>query len=644
MQAVDPSTTIDVPTMEGKRNDLALVALLGAVAVLILCYWYFSKLKSKNQERHAVCSLTEKERRTLAAKRLMNLEHNLKEDDVLPSKKHSEDLKKRNPRQRVVSEKIAVSSSGGSITAKKEKMKCAQQLNEAETVRQPITGVAANPHENVPAQVRPSELVHKTTSSPTEQRPVSITPSKRNARCLVEQLMESENDQEAIQVVVSSQRQGDHTVGELVPLEASPSAETRTVSWDNKESEISSNESIQDPPPQNMKPKRKKILLSPPQVICEALSHVFKCRVTAEPKGDAGTWGGEGWIKRRSEYPNAITITLPLYKLRPPSMENEWTALCVAFPKVLDSSSLSPKLLQNNIRKVIVCHSRANDMARKGFTLVMKGDEGGSEIRSCMEALSHWLAKQVAFLIRPEEEAARSAIHDEDEVSDLFRNDYNTDETQNSGSCHTGPFESIFDLLEETECVVTGEFMEDLFCVYTEKSTLDDQHLPQVFLSQILSRLVTAKQSNSFSSPTLTNRIMAISNLLTMSSSVGQALVSSMRGELEQMKSNNGRDIQALVRLAPLIEAVAYSVPAAGTERQPGPRKGGFLQQLESVQDFPACVFLPKRGDETGRVMEEARRTMKAARQSAELSLRVVFRIGGKEQTFQWLANIIRSK
>jgi hypothetical protein len=275
----------------------------------------------------------------------------------------------------------------------------------------------------------------------------------------------------------------------------------------------------------------------------------------------------------------------------------------------------------------------------------MKGDDGWSELRSCLEAVSHWLVKQVAFWIRPGAEAARNTIQDEDEISDLFSDDYNTEVTPYFG-CSAGSYESLIGLLEETESIVTGEFMEDLFRVYTEEAEamLEDRRLPEAFLSQVLNRLAAAKQSSSFSSPILTQRIMAVSNLLTMSSSVRQTLALSMKGELEHVKSKNGREIQPLVRLAVLFEAAAYAVPAAGTERQPGPRKRGFLQQLESVQDFPVCVFIPKRGVETGRVMEEARRTMKAARQAAELSLRVAFKIGGKDQVFQWLANVIRGK
>lgn len=264
---------------------------------------------------------------------------------------------------------------------------------------------------------------------------------------------------------------------------------------------------------------------------------------------------------------------------------------------------------------------------------------------SCLDAVSHWLVKQVAFWIRPGAEAARNVFQDEDEISDLFSDDYCTEDTPYS-RCSIGPYELLFELLEETESVITSEFMEDLFRVYTEKAEAmrETQLLPEVFLSQVLNRLAAAKQSSSFSCPIFTHRIMAVSNLLTMSSSVRQTLALSMTGELEHMKSKHGRDIQSLVRLAVLFEAAAYAVPAAGTERQPGPRKRGFLQQLESVQDFPVCVFLHKMGDETARVMKEARCTMNTARQAAKSSLRVAYKVGGKEQLFQWLASAIRAK
>lgn len=109
------------------------------------------------------------------------------------------------------------------------------------------------------------------------------------------------------------------------------------------------------------------------------------------------------------------------------------------------------------------------------------------------------------------------------------------------------------------------------------------------------------------------------------------------------MKDKDGRDreCQSIVHLAPLFEAVAYTVPPAGAERS---HTGSFLKQLAAVKDFPLSAYRVKGRNEAGRIMMDARRTMGTARNSAQISLRVAFRKRGKEQTSQWLTNVFRSK
>jgi hypothetical protein len=328
---------------------------------------------------------------------------------------------------------------------------------------------------------------------------------------------------------------------------------------------------------QQKKRSKKKTFLPPPQLLCEALSHIFKRKVLVESNAEAGSWGGVGWKKRTSDYSTITPITLSLHLHQPMAMENEWEALCTVFPKLLDKSLCAKLFPKHDVKLAALCHSRARNVYRNGFALLMAGDDGFDEVQSCIEALYLWLAKQVAEWIRPEAEAAMIAIaNDDEQISDLFSDEYCGDITPFSGTSTSKPLDALYSLLEESAApVVTASFLEDLFRAYNE-SAEEDRKVPRIFLSQALKRLALAKQSSSFSSAVLTHRVTALSSLLS-STSVCQALSSMMQEEVSQMEDKNGREIQTTIQLAPLFEIAAYAIPLAGTERGEGPRKGPFL-------------------------------------------------------------------
>lgn len=391
------------------------------------------------------------------------------------------------------------------------------------------------------------------------------------------------------------------------------------------------------------KKKKRKRLFSPTQLLCEALSHIFRRNVTVESNAEAGTWGGEGWSKRPSEYPTASTITISLFEHKPDTIENEWEALADVFSKLLDDHLQKELFPSNDVRLAAMCHSRASAMSRHGFALVMTSDECFKELKACVDILSMWMAKQVAKWIRPEVQAASKDVEAAtEELGDLFSADYGGDSAISYGGTATeiGPLEALFVLLQEAAApVITVPFLEDLFRAYEEESTNDQGGLAGIFLSYALKRVSSSKRSQSFSSATLAQRVSAYSSILT-SPSVGKALASAMRDEIIQMKDKNGHDIQMTVQLASLLEASAFVIPNAGDERSDN---HPFFHQLEQVENFPLSTFIGQ-GKDVGMAMGDGRRTMKIAQTTAISSLRIAFKFGGKEQTFQWLSDIIRSK
>ena len=405
---------------------------------------------------------------------------------------------------------------------------------------------------------------------------------------------------------------------------------------------------------QKKRKKRKRPLLPPPQLLCEALSRVFKRKVVVQPVLGGGTWGGEQWKKRSCEYSNSNAIVLPLSTLKPESMKNEWKALASAFPKLVNLPSVQEQLYSvNNIKEVALSHTRAKNLSRNGFALLMENDEGFQEIMSCIDTLSLWLSAQVAMSVRPQVDVVKRdlEVDDEDDIGDLFADEYCGEATIVSDSDETGPLETLFVLLQDAAPpTITASFLEDLFSQYNQVASSEDANdqLAFVFLAYGVKRVAEAKRSGSSSSVStafLSHQVTALSSLVS-APSVCRALASVMASEVTQMTHQNGHEIQGISRLSPLLETAAYCVPTAGDERrQPSTSNDGmFRQQLSQIQDFPVATFRAKDKDEVGRVMRDARRTMHTAHSTAKQMLRISFKSGGKDQTFKWLTEIIRSK
>jgi ubiquitin-protein ligase len=282
----------------------------------------------------------------------------------------------------------------------------------------------------------------------------------------------------------------------------------------------------------------------------------------------------------------------------------------------------------------------------------MEKDEGFQEITSCINTLSLWLAAQVAKAIRPHVHAVKQDLEvgdDDDDIGGLFADEYCGEAMAVSDSNGTSPLETLFVLLQDAAApTITAGFLEDLFIQYNGVAAGEndnDHQLACIFLAYALKRIAQAKQSGGLvSAANLSNHVATLSNLV-LAPSVCQALASAMASEVAEMANKNGHEIQGISCLSPLLVTAAYCVPIAGDEqRQPNSSNGGvFRQQLSQIQDFPIATFRAKDNDEVGRVMRDARRTMHTTRSTAVALLRIAFKTGGKEQTFKWLTEIIRS-
>jgi hypothetical protein len=264
------------------------------------------------------------------------------------------------------------------------------------------------------------------------------------------------------------------------------------------------------------------------------------------------------------------------------------------------------------------------------------------------------LTAQVADSIHPQVTNVKQEFNDldddDDDIGELFADDYCGEATSISNANVLGPLETLFVLLQDTAApTITVSFLEDLFSQYNhnmEKENEGSDQLERILLMYSLKRIGEAKKSSSsFSISRLSHGVTALSTLL-LAPSVGRALASMMSSEISQMTGKNGYEVQKITALAPLLETVAYCIPTAGVERQDqnSSRGGPFLQQLSQIRDFPLSTFRVKDNHEVGQVMTDSRRTMKMTCSTACQLLRIAFKTGGKEQTFQWLVQVIRSK
>lgn len=475
----------------------------------------------------------------------------------------------------------------------------------------------------------------KLTQASMEDQPKYETTKKPVSRLLVAQSSHSSSSME--QEASSPKNSATPTKSLTLPMKVTPRQQSASTE-DNTPTTSSS-----------LGKKSKKVGMPPPQLLCEALSQVFKAHVTVKQVASRGTWGGQGWRKRPTDYNNnTAPIVLNLQKPNAETtttIENEWQALVQVFPAIMNESLLTSKLLgknNNNTRFPVLYHTRAKGLARNGFGLFSPGTAGFKEMQQCLDALCRGLVSKVSAWIQPELGDYCADNNDDDEGGgDLFGDDYNTDQAVNAGSSTggVGMLGSLFGLLEETISIVTSDFLQELIVQQPES-----QDLGELLLKQALHRLKSANASKSFSCPDVIRRICGIANLLTLSPAVCQTLAESLQQEVSLMKGKTGRQVQDLVRLAPLLEAIAYPVPALGTEGEPDSVPGSFLQQLESIENYPLCVFKPGKGDDTAQVMADARRTMKTARQSSERALRAAFKHLDKGIVFQWLGGMIGAK
>jgi hypothetical protein len=187
-----------------------------------------------------------------------------------------------------------------------------------------------------------------------------------------------------------------------------------------------------------------------------------------------------------------------------------------------------------------------------------------------------------------------------------------------------------------------------------QMTTAAAEKVARLLLERCIHRLNQALHATSSESPfegsTLSNRLLAVSTLLSISHSV-RAIVPQVLCNDKVVRSNGKTHSSCSMR--PLWEAVAYVVPAVGSERLTGlndPKVATpFYQQLDATDNFPTKVFqkpdaASRRRNDVFAVMDESRKLMNHARLTAHSLLRVAFKFGDKLKVFNWLGSVIHQQ
>jgi hypothetical protein len=349
------------------------------------------------------------------------------------------------------------------------------------------------------------------------------------------------------------------------------------------------------------------------------------------------------------------------------------------------------------LRTIVRLYNRFSELIRNGSypPIVKLWLEGSGDtdrnammaLNPCLSVIRTWLIQQVTCYLRTALLAAPSdggylcgeGPHDDEDIPDIFLDDYGAQGAGSSAPA-SAPYNysrvaSELDVLPLVlESGVTGsfnqaelvstEFIEDLFdkqeaaggragASQTGQSLLVSP--AGILFCYCLHRVDQVLHSaRNFQESVLSNRLLVISTLLSISPSVRTVVGDIFRTEQQQdyQKISNSR-------LRPVFEAVGYVVPAVGSDEPPQARqqqRGNtrhlptekqepLFQQLNSTsKSFPINVFKTRSSgrDEVGQVLHEAVALMRVARATAQSLLRVAFKSIDKNEVFSWLGAVLR--
>jgi hypothetical protein len=407
---------------------------------------------------------------------------------------------------------------------------------------------------------------------------------------------------------------------------------------DSKKNQVTSQEALKPTPPCTAKietilenhscnKKKRRTLVPPRTVLSQALSHVLSRDVTVLAHGD--------FNEEKMNKPSMIVLQLPFPVIS--NEEDDWTrsadyvvSTFVTNQEVWKASGLLQRKA-TLIQEAATCHSRIQVILRKGWM-----HQKHVELDRCLRTLSSQLIiPKVAQTLQNDMQNVKDEV-DEGDIDDLFADEYNASVFSKAPAITSRPVDALVHLLESPASAPTADFLQDLF----EESK--EFNLATLLVQYMLKRIKSASSSGD-----LQQRLAGFSNLLSLAPvSTGQTMAIHISSQLEELSDRplTGNKLEREVWLAPLFEAAAYSILAAGSELAgDSAAKSVFARQVQELPGFPVCIF-ERNNTSYSKVQEDCRRTMANARSVAVSALRIIFRKADKALVFSWLRQIANSK
>ena len=457
-------------------------------------------------------------------------------------------------------------------------------------------------------------------------------------------------------------------------MDITPNTGSSVVSSSRNNPEISS------PPPPSVSENKEKtikrrLIIPPAQLLCEALSTVCSAEVVVA--SGEGTWGGEGWVSRKakSKWVSASSrarIVLPLITYQSPSndsdLDDEWERLHSA----LQSMTLHTDGITNPFNSILASlyrkgsftaaskmHSHTHGFAARDiidnimFESSSKDADGTvasnkEGLGKCLSAMGDYLSKlMVSWLDRDVPRLLEDErISEESEDEDLFSNDYDNisstiPHATTSSIAQNSALGELIELCSKPDAsrVVSRRLLGDVIA----KSS-DGVRLSQAILQRGINRLPAPDSTTILTFDSISKDLAVVTHAVANSSDIAMSLSKKLKQELDPSSSGNTLEMMSILR--PVLSLGGYTIPCVGFERSRSSSR--LYGSLKSISAFPLGYFDFSRPIDPAikLVQNEAQSVMRCARiESGRILDNCMRKKGGngRDVVFSWLAKVVQA-
>jgi hypothetical protein len=384
------------------------------------------------------------------------------------------------------------------------------------------------------------------------------------------------------------------------------------------------------------KPKRPPMI----QIYCEGLSAVLHINITIVETPDAGSWGGEGWWKRRPISSALGHISLPLFEHYSPGDDERFDLMADSISELVGRQVTVP-----SIRQAASWHSKLESMSRDGVSpFLLPGNEGFQEFLGILESLQLHMARQVAKWIQQDSKETTKQT-DEQDIAEgvLFADDYDQSivgapkVATFSSAIEPKSWNEFIELLSEGNTLLVPRFLQKV-------ADTNDKGASWSLTDRLLHHILESLSMDDVHRSLPIHRYLAaLSNTLVATDLVSPALVARIQEEVSSLSvtEKTGRQLEEMLQWSPLLKTAAYCL--GSVDDSPRVAKAAFLRELEKVPNFPLCAFSNPGDRDLQQHLQASRRIIVMAQRTTEALIKLTIK-KEKESVFSWVKLVAKAK